>query len=93
MVVHNGLTNIMEIEKGRLQRVNKILKIIPKDVKTILNIGSRGNMFDGYNYKVTFLDVAENNWEDTNETSLGERIKHFKTWAEDVSNVTSEVKE
>ena len=33
MIVYNGLINIMKIDKGHLQRVNKILKIIPKDVK------------------------------------------------------------
>jgi len=39
------------------QREEKILKMIPKNVKTVLDIGSRGDLFEGYDVKT--IDAIE----------------------------------
>jgi predicted SAM-dependent methyltransferase len=39
-------------------RINKILNLIPKDVKTVLDIGSRGEIFNK-KYKTTTVDALE----------------------------------
>ena len=43
----------------RSYRNNKILNMVPKDVETVLDIGSRGNIFN-VDYKTTTLDTLEN---------------------------------
>jgi predicted SAM-dependent methyltransferase len=46
------------MKKNTTYRINKILNLIPKDVKTVLDIGSRGEIFNK-KYKTTTVDALE----------------------------------
>lgn len=63
----------MNYDKVNVQRVEKIVRMFPDDIEKVLNIGSRGNMFDKY-YDVISLDAIEDS-DIKQDLNLNQKLK------------------